>query len=349
MIREQLTPLRMLGMSTAIAAAMSVPALAQGQQSQQTGMGQNCQQQISAMQKQIVDLPQDRQEQMRKQIDTAQQAAQRGDGQRCMQIVSDLRRDLKQTGQAGQTGNQAQQSSQAGGADITVQQPPPQVTVQQPAPDVTVQQPQPQVTVQQPQPEVTVQQPQPQVTVQQPQPQVTVEQPQPEVTVQQAQPEVTVEQQGQPDVQVQRSGEPKVNVERTGQPQVNVQQQSGAQGEQTQSGAATDTSRLPPAFASMRAEQLIGQNIYGSAGEEVGEIEDIVINRNARATAALVDVGGFLGIGGRRIAVPMEQLNMQGDRIVATGMTREQVRQMPEYQTNGWESVERNETLSNLR
>jgi len=46
--------------------------------------------------------------------------------------------------------------------------------------------------------------------------------------------------------------------------------------------------------------------------------------------AVLVDVGGFLGLGKHRVAIPLQQLQVGGDRIVST-MTEEQTRNLPEY------------------
>lgn len=209
----------------------------------------------------------------------------------------------------------AQGQSGSAGADITVRQPPADVTVQQPAPQVTVQQPAPTVTIQQPEPKVTV------------------EQPKPDVTVQQAKPDVSVQQQGQPNVRVQQSGQPDVNVVRPGQ----------NRGE-TASGTAGPATSASGPFAAMRAEQLIGKDVYGSQGEQIGEIEDIVINKQGKAKAALLDVGGFLGIGGKRVAVPFDRLNMQGDRIIA-GMSKDQIRGLPEYNQAEWERFARDRVI----
>ncbi|HEV7266424.1 MAG TPA: PRC-barrel domain-containing protein [Falsiroseomonas sp.] len=248
----------------------------------------------------------------------------------------------------------AQVSVQQRAPQVTVQQPAPQVSVQQPRPEVTVQQPAPQVTVQQPRPEVTVRQPAPQVTVQQPRPEVTVQQARPEVNVQQAQPQVNVERQGQPQVTVQRQGEPQVNVQRQGEPQVNVQRQGQAQVDvqrQGQSQPATQqndqrtgaTATPAPAQSGgaqrtaasagvplQRVSSLIGTNVVGENGRESGEVENLLLDQQGNVRGALIEWGGFLGIGTRRAVVPMERIEMSS-QPARLNMTREELEALPRY------------------
>ncbi|MFO1039632.1 MAG: PRC-barrel domain-containing protein [Geminicoccaceae bacterium] len=226
--------------------------------------------------------------------------------------------------------NQAEQG-QPQGADIQVQQPAPEVTVEQPAPDIQVQQPQPQVTVEQPQPEVTVQQPKPQVTVEQAQPDVTVEQPKPEVTVQQeGQPEVTVQQQGQADV----------NVTEPGQATADQAQQPGSQN--ADAGTSADQNVVANPIYGMTGQELVGQTVYGANGENVGEIDNVVVGRNSnQGPAAIIGVGGFLGIGERDVAIPLDRLQLQGDRVT-TSLTRDQIGGMRAYDANGWDTWDQN-------
>ncbi len=240
---------------------------------------------------------------------------------------------------------------------MTVQQPQPQVQVEQRAPQVTVQQPRPEVTVQQQAPKVTVQQPRPEVTVQQPRPEVTVQQAQPQVTVErQGQPQVTVQRQGEPQVTVQRQGEAQVNVQRQGEPKVNVeregqsrmserdrqQQQQAATGTTAapapaQSGGAQRTATTPSAgmpLASVSA--LVGTNVVGATGEDAGEVENLLIDSAGNVRAAVVEWGGFLGIGQRRALVPIEQIELgtgPTDRA-RLDMTREELEALPRYDRN---------------
>jgi sporulation protein YlmC with PRC-barrel domain len=95
-------------------------------------------------------------------------------------------------------------------------------------------------------------------------------------------------------------------------------------------------SKAPGAFDEMRANQLIGQSIYNAAGESMGEIDDILVNKNDKSSAALVGTGGFLGIGERQIAVPLSDLAMQNGRIVATKLQKADLQRMAAHEANDW-------------
>jgi hypothetical protein len=234
------------------------------------------------------------------------------------------------------------------------------VTVQQPQPQITVQQPAPQVTVQQPQPQVTVQQPQPQVTVRQAEPQVTVRQAEPQVTVQQAQPQVTVQRQGEPQVTVQRQGEAQVNTQRQGEAQATQQRQGETQGTQQRQAAGREADQRtgatampapaqsagsrPQAAATSPAagvplasvERLIGTNVYGADGRQSGEVRNLLMDGNGQVRAAVIEWGGFLGIGEKEALVPIEQLRLgtgNDERVVMT-ITRQELEALPRYDRN---------------
>ena len=108
------------------------------------------------------------------------------------------------------------------------------------------------------------------------------------------------------------------------------------------------TTQIPSEFRAMRTEELVGKSVYNSAGEKVGDIEEIVVNRNTRATAAVIGVGGFLGVGEKKIVVPLDRMRMQGDRVVAPNLTKESAGTMQAYQRDAWYHYERNRTLGEL-
>jgi sporulation protein YlmC with PRC-barrel domain len=222
---------------------------------------------------------------------------------------------------------------------VMVQPAQPQVNVQQPAPQITVQQQQPQITVTQPPPQVAIQQPAPQVTVQQPEPRVTVQQAQPQVRVQQAEPQVTVRSPGQPEVSVQRPGEPQVVTRAQEGAQVNrADQRTGATAAvapPAQSGGAQpQQAAVSPAagVALQSVQSLVGTNVVGANGREAGEVRNLLIDSAGRVRAAVVEWGGFLGIGTREAAVPIERIQLgQGNERARLEMTREELEALPRY------------------
>jgi sporulation protein YlmC with PRC-barrel domain len=155
--------------------------------------------------------------------------------------------------------------------------------------------------------------------------QIQGQQPAPDVTVEQSAPSVTTEQTGQPDVQVEQPGQAAVDAETP-----DNQQAGNAAG-------------MAPAswYADMRGEEVVGKTLYGADGEELGTVDNVVMSQDDQKPAVLVGVGGFLGIGERQVAVPLDRLSMEGDRLV-TGVTRDELGNMEPYEAERyrmWDST----------
>ncbi len=85
----------------------------------------------------------------------------------------------------------------------------------------------------------------------------------------------------------------------------------------------------------LTAENLTDATVVGPDGEDIAEVEDLLLTQDGKIDAMLVDFGGFLGIGQKRVAVGMENLefaaNADGDLLVYSDFTREQLEAAPEY------------------
>lgn len=100
--------------------------------------------------------------------------------------------------------------------------------------------------------------------------------------------------------------------------------------------AAIDRTTLQPLAAEeLTAENLIGTTVYGVNEENVGEVGDLVLSQDGRIDAIILDVGGFLGIGEKEVAIGMDRLEFMrdenGDRYLYTPFTQEQLEAQPEY------------------
>jgi hypothetical protein len=60
-----------------------------------------------------------------------------------------------------------------------------------------------------------------------------------------------------------------------------------------------------------RSSKLIGASIYGPDNSSIGEISDMIIGSDGKIKAAVVSVGGFLGVGSKSVAVPFDALNVR--------------------------------------
>jgi sporulation protein YlmC with PRC-barrel domain len=84
------------------------------------------------------------------------------------------------------------------------------------------------------------------------------------------------------------------------------------------------------------AEKVIGTNVYNTAGDSLGDINDVMIDKKSgRIAYAVMSFGGFLGIGERYHPLPWSTLKYdprQGGYVV--GLTKEQLEQGPTYAAN---------------
>ncbi len=81
-------------------------------------------------------------------------------------------------------------------------------------------------------------------------------------------------------------------------------------------------------------EGILGREIYSPKGEDMGKIVDVLVDHTGQVRAAIIDFGGFLGVGTRKIAVDWRAIRFapdgDSDHIVLS-LTRDQVRVAPEY------------------
>jgi hypothetical protein len=80
---------------------------------------------------------------------------------------------------------------------------------------------------------------------------------------------------------------------------------------------------------------LIGTNVYGADDAKVGEIGDVILAGDKKVDSIVVDVGGFLGIGQKKVAVGMENLKFMidknGNRYLYTNFTKDQLEAQTTY------------------
>ena len=80
---------------------------------------------------------------------------------------------------------------------------------------------------------------------------------------------------------------------------------------------------------------VLGREVRSAKDEDMGRIVDVLVDRDGQVRAAIIDFGGFLGVGSRKIAVDWNTLHFPqpgkpGGRI-ALELTRDQVKTAPEY------------------
>jgi len=118
-----------------------------------------------------------------------------------------------------------------------------------------------------------------------------------------------------------------------GVPQAEPPTTRGAPAETSASRASGDVAAI--VLARQDVQGILGRQVLSSAGEDMGRVVDIVVDRNGQVRAAVIDFGGFLGVGNRKVAIDWNALHFaptgsRDDRITLD-LTREQVKAAPEY------------------
>ena len=103
-------------------------------------------------------------------------------------------------------------------------------------------------------------------------------------------------------------------------------------------GAAAQPDSASPSVTileTQEAQSILGRDVRSAADEDMGRIVDILVDGEGRVRAAIIDFGGFLGVGNRKIAVEWKALHFvpaAGKRYgVVLELTRDQVKAAPEY------------------
>ncbi len=131
---------------------------------------------------------------------------------------------------------------------------------------------------------------------------------------------------------------------------------AGPTGAQTASPPRPDTGLLPappekiaPAektlpspdngFGQMKVRNLLGAKVYNKDGEQIGTVDDVVVSRATKVLAAVIS-GGVTASTGSRATVPVSQLEWRGDRVIASGFSREIIETLPPHVDGEWQKAD---------
>ena len=83
-------------------------------------------------------------------------------------------------------------------------------------------------------------------------------------------------------------------------------------------------------------DEVIGKGVVNTTDEEVGTISDLVMDQNQKLVGVVLSVGGFLGIGDKWVAIPVDQIEFptaeEPARLLAA-VTEEQLKNAPDFMT----------------
>jgi len=90
-------------------------------------------------------------------------------------------------------------------------------------------------------------------------------------------------------------------------------------------------------------DSIVGADVRNRKGDDLGEINDLVIDPRGRVSKVVVGVGGFLGIGEKDVAVPFHELEYVGPYYVMYRGTEEDLKQMPSFDKSKYKRAEKQE------
>lgn len=97
---------------------------------------------------------------------------------------------------------------------------------------------------------------------------------------------------------------------------------------------------MSSSFDGMLVGDILGMNVTTQSGEDVGEIDYVV--RQGESLAAVIGIGGFLGLGEYTVAVPLEEFSMaaEDEGMTLSSWTEKELKAQPEFDETGVEGLE---------
>jgi sporulation protein YlmC with PRC-barrel domain len=81
-----------------------------------------------------------------------------------------------------------------------------------------------------------------------------------------------------------------------------------------------------------RASKLLHQDVYNDKGEKIGKVDDLVLSPDGTLSTAVVNVGGFLGLGKHLVAIPVRQFAHIAPRAVLPQASKESLKALPQFE-----------------
>lgn len=130
---------------------------------------------------------------------------------------------------------------------------------------------------------------------------------------------------------------------------------SGYSGGNASEGAATSTSNLDIAnlrpvgdndngnmnitYQGISAKQMKDAKIVNPGGDTIGSVDKVLVDKNNQIAAITTNVGGFIGIGGKEVVIPVKDLKYDAaDKKFTSSLTKDEVKGLPEWNSNNGNS-----------
>ncbi|MBU2485818.1 MAG: PRC-barrel domain-containing protein [Alphaproteobacteria bacterium] len=113
--------------------------------------------------------------------------------------------------------------------------------------------------------------------------------------------------------------------------------------QKTEQTMGIDRSAMTPVMTDeLSADNLMGRTVYSANDENIGEVSDVLLTSDNAVEGFVLDVGGFLGMGEKQVAISPENLeimaNADGELTIFTPFTKEQLEAQKEYSKEDWDA-----------
>jgi sporulation protein YlmC with PRC-barrel domain len=89
-----------------------------------------------------------------------------------------------------------------------------------------------------------------------------------------------------------------------------------------------------PSTGRLLASDIYKANVYDPSENKIGDVTDLIIDSNANVTAAIVGVGGFIGVGQKDVMIPFKDLMIStrnGKNWLTLNRTKDELKMLPAY------------------
>jgi sporulation protein YlmC with PRC-barrel domain len=78
-------------------------------------------------------------------------------------------------------------------------------------------------------------------------------------------------------------------------------------------------------------KNLLNKPVYNDRGEKIGKLEDVIISPDKTASFAIVSTASYVGMSKHDVAIPFDQLQLKGERIMLPGGSKDALKALPEF------------------
>ncbi len=117
-----------------------------------------------------------------------------------------------------------------------------------------------------------------------------------------------------------------------------AEKQSTAPSEGSQTNTGTESGL---GHGAVYPNQYVDKDVINKKGDKIGEVHKLVINNQTKGVEAVIGVGGLLGVGEKKVALPIEDLQPSSDKVVLnTIQTEDELKQATPYNNTEFRDFE---------